>query len=133
MPPIVWTAALESGNRAIDLQHQELVDIINELEVALKGDDAQSEAAQAMQRLDAYVLFHFQTEERLMGDPRVSKAHVQEHVAEHRAFCDEVSRVWGRLAEGAVCGEQVLAWLQRWLADHVARTDRALVRAVGAR
>ena len=65
---IIWGPELQLGHRVIDSQHEELINLLNELNDAVAADHLI--LADVLRRLDAYVLFHFSTEESLMNDAR---------------------------------------------------------------
>jgi len=118
---IVWSAALATGNPVIDRQHEELIMLINALDAAVAAGRDRESLNEAMQRLDAYIVFHFSTEESLMGGLVGASDHVVAHCREHRAFVDEVARQRGDLPA-------LVAYLCDWITQHILRTDRELVR-----
>ena len=130
--PLKWDQSLATGIREIDLQHQELIGLINELEraqlaVSGNGDDAAGRAALAevLPRLSSYVLFHFGTEESMMETVPGRPPHVEKHLQEHRRFAERVAALKGR----EVAPEELAAfvdYLKRWIVEHIQRTDREL-------
>ncbi|MDR2187823.1 MAG: bacteriohemerythrin [Azonexus sp.] len=125
---IIWSAALETGHRQIDLQHQELVVLINELTDALEAGREFEALDDVLPRLSSYVLFHFGTEEMLMPGLPAGNTHAAAHCQAHRNFTDRVKA----LQESAAAGEKLevgpLAdFLKNWLTNHIMNTDRELV------
>lgn len=123
-----WTPALATGIRQIDLQHQELIDIINELEAAHVAGEQARALDEVLPRLSAYVLFHFGTEEAMMAGLRGAERHAERHTAEHREFAAEVAAV-AALRGGPDAGVDLTAlldYLKRWLLGHIMQTDREL-------
>ncbi len=127
--PIHWNSALETGLRHIDLQHQDLVEMINATEAAHR-DGRDAEALQdILPRLTGYVLFHFSTEETLLNSPGVPAEHAAQHRRAHGEFARHVTALKTEAAAGdTVALETLLTYLQRWLVDHIMGTDRELVR-----
>jgi hemerythrin len=131
---IVWNASLETGHRQIDLQHQELVELINELTTALE-DGREAEALDdILPRLGGYVLFHFGTEEMLMSGLPAGNTHAATHFQAHRNFTARVDALRASAAAGEKLEAGPLAeFLQNWLFNHIMVTDRELVALLGTR
>ena len=118
---LVWRAEMATGIRAVDLQHEELVAMINALAeaVAAAADPAALNAL--AQRLDAHIVFHFGTEENLMNTLPRDSEHVVVHRQQHRDFVAELAR----LRELGAFGD-LLSYLENWIVAHIMKTDRAL-------
>ena len=56
---IYWTSAMDTGVRQIDLQHQELVRLINEMERAHAAGQSSTALDDILPSLTTYALFHF--------------------------------------------------------------------------
>lgn len=124
---IVWSSKLETGIRTIDLQHEELIGMINELDEAHRAGSNRSLLNDILQRLGSYVSFHFRTEEALMvGLPKTEK-HASEHLHQHRLFVEQLAAMRLR-AEGEFDGaiNELADFLNSWLYDHILKTDRQL-------
>ncbi|WP_371324270.1 bacteriohemerythrin [Dechloromonas sp. ZY10] len=118
---LVWRAEMATGIRAVDLQHEELVAMINALAEAVVAQ-ADSAALDALaQRLDAYIVFHFGTEENLMSTLPRGSEHVTLHRQQHREFVAELARL---RQSGAF--RELLSYLENWIVAHIMKTDRAL-------
>ena len=61
-----WSDALNTGNRAIDVQHKYLVDIINELAEAIESGSATQNIKKIIHLLQYYTEWHFGREELCM-------------------------------------------------------------------
>lgn len=124
---IVWSSALETGVRAIDLQHEELIGIINELDAAYSAGSSQTLLDGVMQRLESYMIFHFRTEEALMSGLRLAEKHTSEHRQQHHDFVGQVAAIRARVereCDGSM-GELV-DFLNTWLYEHILKADRKL-------
>jgi hemerythrin len=124
-----WGTDLETGIRKIDLQHQELIEMINELDHALKSGDDGHALDRLLPRLSGYVLFHFGTEEAMFrGDPALAE-HAAAHIREHREFSMRVASF-----KGGAPGERrenmarLIDYLCNWTVEHIMKTDKDLVR-----
>lgn len=126
-----WTTTLETGNRQIDLQHQELVDLLDELAAAHASGRDEEALREILPRLASYVLFHFATEEMLMAALPASNAHAVAHRRAHREFSTRIETLQARTA----AGEQpplapLIDYLTSWLREHIMHTDRELVALI---
>lgn len=120
-----WSTELETGVRQIDLQHQELFEIGNQLDQAIADGDLARAVDEVLPRLRAYVLFHFGTEESMFASKLEFAAHRAVHVKEHQEFTDKVRA----LCEQPLSRALLLAFvddMSAWITDHVARTDQEL-------
>jgi hemerythrin-like metal-binding protein len=128
---LIWNAELVTGVRQIDLQHQELIELINELESAHERGQDEMGLADVLPRLTSYALFHFGTEEGLMAKVTMNTADAQNHLNAHRQFTEKVIRM--RAASGENSTEAVallLDYLTSWLREHIMKTDKALAKLI---
>ena len=124
---IRWSSDLETGVRAIDRQHEELIGMLNELDAAHAGGCPQSVLDDVLQRLGTYVIFHFGTEEALMAVLPHNEEHARQHRHEHAGFIEKLA---GLRAQGADNGRQTMEtlidYLNEWLYQHILKSDREL-------
>jgi len=124
---IVWSSKLETGIRSIDLQHEELIGMINELDAAHLAGSNRGLLNDVLQRLGSYVTFHFRTEEALMSGLPQAEKHASEHLHQHRLFVEQLAVMRARAEhepDGAT--SQLVDFLNGWLYDHILKTDRQL-------
>jgi len=125
-----WSSSLATGIRQIDLQHQELIGIINDLERARSGAQWDEAVADVMPRLKAYVMFHFATEESMMKEAGIPLHHFQSHEAEHRAFSGRIEEL-GAQDDPRQYLAGFVEYLKTWLTHHIMKTDMELARLLG--
>ena len=124
---IRWSSDLETGVRAIDRQHEELIGMLNELDAAHAGGCPQSVLDDVLQRLGTYVIFHFGTEEALMAGLPHNEAHARQHRQEHAAFIDKLTGLRAQAADsGRQTMEALIDYLNEWLYQHILKSDREL-------
>jgi hemerythrin len=128
--PLTWNDTLATGVRQIDLQHQELIDIINELEAAHTAGRPSEALGEVLPRLVVYALFHFSTEDALMSD--VTAAHAEVHRREHHDFSQRVAAIQA-LPPEEIDMPELLAFLRHWLLEHIMKTDQDLARQLLAK
>lgn len=124
---ITWSTELETGIRAIDRQHEELIGMLNELDDAHLAGHSPHLLDDVLQRLAGYIAFHFSTEEALLTTLPESDAHAGEHLLQHRCFIEQIAalrQTAGR--DGRQAMSELLAYLNGWLYEHILKTDRQL-------
>ena len=126
--PIKWNDSLATGVRQIDLQHQELIEIINELEAAHAAGRRVEALGEIIPRLRAYVLFHFGTEESLMATV-AAPAHAAKHLQQHEEFATRVAKLDSHRATAADL-DDLIGYLEHWLVEHIMKTDHEMGRLI---
>lgn len=132
---IVWNSRYDTGIRSIDLQHRELVEMINGLRKLPDEVPDGTELAALFQRLNQYIIFHFGHEESLMGSSAVSLEHRRQHAVEHASFARELRSRLDRAtdATGREERDALVEYLKTWLLDHILKTDLELARHLDTR
>jgi hemerythrin len=94
----------------IDQQHQELVNMLNRLNDAVKNNESREDIYRIIDDVISYTRFHFATEERLMvqsGYPEI-----EWHKDKHKQLIQEALRLKGKLD---YVGEQMFTeWFNHW-------------------
>lgn len=134
---IVWQESFATGVDEIDEQHQILVHTLNEANARLT-DESSIELLDAITRdLLSYALYHFETEERLMEEhdyPRERGDDAELHMQQHRAFSAKVVAVREEIKAGRrIPRDELLAFLNNWLINHILNTDKRLGAYIVAR
>lgn len=123
---------MDTGIRQIDMQHQELVSLINEMERAQAGGRSSMALDDILPSLTTYALLHFGDEELLLAQVAEGTAYAEHHLKEHRSFVDEIQRL---IAHRASQSDSDLVtvltlYLADWLVLHISGTDRVLARVL---
>jgi diguanylate cyclase (GGDEF)-like protein/hemerythrin-like metal-binding protein/PAS domain S-box-containing protein len=122
-PPHVllpWSDALNLGLPVIDGQHRRLVDLLNAVGDALRGDAGAAAANAAMQDLVSHTELHFRTEEGLMG--AYGAADLERHRQEHRVLLSDLRCLGAEIEATSVM--LALQHLKAWLVRHIDSLDR---------
>ena len=121
---------MDTGVRQIDLQHQELVRLINEMERAHAAGQSSMALDDILPSLTTYALFHFGDEELLLAQVAEGTAYAEHHLKEHRSFVDEIQRLIASRASQSDSDlvEVLTRYLADWLVQHISGTDRVLAR-----
>lgn len=127
MVHLVWDQYLETGIDAIDAQHRQIVDYINELHDAISHKD-RAVVGETIDHLCDYVATHFVFEENLMekaGYPQTTA-----HKAAHEGFARSITSYKQRFDAGEDIARQLRSGLCIWLVEHIKREDGAYVEKV---
>lgn len=131
MGRLEWDETLETGDSAVDEQHQQLVAMFNQLYDASIEGRGPEVIDDILRGLAEYVSIHFAAEERLMLRTRYSSEATSEHLRQHADLTAQTVQMIGRHRAGELTTVLPLAiFLQDWLANHIRKSDRALVNHV---
>lgn len=122
MTPVEWTPDFQVGSRAMDLQHQQLIEIVNRYRNALNREVPRTELVTIFEEVADYARHHFREEESLMIE------HAYPGYAAHRqVHCRLIDRVTELLlnlrAGDPAAARQVQSFLTHWLTAHILDTD----------
>ena len=120
-----WNPDWETGDPTIDQQHQQLLDQLGRLMMALAEGGELPETERALMLLAHYIDTHFRDEEALM------ERHGYPGLEQHRVIHEDLRRRVTALGE--TYGEDprtipvhVMDFLLSWLKDHLAGEDRLM-------
>jgi hemerythrin len=121
-----WNDRLSVGVARIDADHKHLVDLVNELDDALRAGKAKDALGKTLDGLITYTATHFGREEAEMK--RFKYPGAPAHLKEHAALVKQVLEVQAkyRAGSGTVLTMEVMAFLRDWLLKHIQGTDKAL-------
>lgn len=123
MPLIQWNDSLRVNIAEIDAQHHRLVDMINDLNEAMKIGKGKEILGKIVQGLIDYAQTHFRTEEKYFD--RFGYPEGAMHKREHSAFTAKVSEFKSAFDSGkAALSVEVMTFLSDWLQQHIKGSDR---------
>ena len=128
---IAWDESLSTGHRAIDVQHKYLIDIINELAVAIEKGEAASAVKTILNLLRFYTEWHFEREELCMDRHKCPAAETNKRA--HGQFLETFSRFEAEYRQSG--GSEDIAMrmyreLTTWLVRHIKGVDGQLAPCV---
>jgi len=128
MPLIDWRKDYELGIGAIDHEHRELIELINEMHAALGGDASPEAAVNFLGELYTQVSGHFALEERMMRDAGYDE--VEAHREEHEELLDSIRELMDAYGEDASFdfGDRLAATFRAWFDHHLKGADTRLHR-----
>lgn len=124
MSTFIWNESYSVHVHQFDAQHRKLFEIINELANAMRVGKGEDVIRDVVARLAVYTRTHFLQEEvamRQTGYPQLVA-----HQAQHNQLMTGVEKYKNDLNEGRKPNTiAVLGFLQKWLVDHIQKSDRA--------
>lgn len=117
-----WSQDYSVNIKTIDNQHQELVNILNRLFVAVSKREGDKAIAGILDALMSYTQTHFALEERLMRQAKYKD--IQAHMEEHKKLLDELDLLCKKhLVEEKPIYFEMLSFLKTWLKEHIQGVD----------
>ena len=127
MPLLNWKDEYLLGVEALDFEHQDLFDCVNQVYAQCSRKADYDTVADCLGRLHTRLAAHFALEENTMRE--MKNPHYAAHKAEHDRFLDEVT--------GAVAAfeqefdheqiDELARRVQEWIESHITTFDRQLV------
>ena len=124
MATFLWNESYSVHVRQFDAQHQKLFEIINSLADAMRMGKGEDVIKDVVGQLAVYTRTHFLQEEvamRQTGYPGLAS-----HQAQHNKLMSDVEKYKTELDGGHKPNTiAVLNFLQKWLIEHIQRSDKA--------
>jgi len=122
-----WKSEYSVGIDSIDQQHKKLVNLINQLQTAVKYSTGEEFEREALDELVGYTKTHFSYEEGLMeqnGYPDFDA-----HKAQHVKMIKQVEEVLAEYEKDSdTAMNNALNYLSDWLINHINGTDKQYSR-----
>ncbi len=122
---VVWEDRYKLGHVLIDRQHQQIIEMFNDLYEARFHKIERQVIVEVIDRMARYVREHFSSEEELMAS--VDYPHLEAHRREHEFFVNESRRLNSNRDEPDTDAEHLLVFLRDWLLEHIAKSDKQIV------
>jgi hemerythrin len=127
-----WSADLSVGIAGIDKQHQQLIQLLNELNTAMLAGKGREVYSKTVSGLIQYTQTHFKAEERYFDEFGYPEAAT--HKREHAEFVKKVAGFKAELDAGrASLSVDMLRFLSGWLQTHIKGTDKKYTDFLNAR
>ncbi len=122
MPLIMWNDSLSVGLNEIDSQHKVLINLINDLNDAMKAGKGKEVAGKILTELLNYTHTHFGNEEKYFE--KFKYPDTAGHIKLHRSFTDKIAEFKKDFESGkAGLSLQMMDFLSDWLREHIKGTD----------
>ncbi len=127
VPSLSWNDSFSVGHQDIDQDHQRLFQLFNELSGAMQEGRTQSVISTILDALIDYTAVHFRREEEIMATANFPD--LAAHRKLHEAFVVKALAVRDqfRSSPGNTLAIETLAFVKRWLIDHIQKSDRAYI------
>ena len=127
MSLIEWRDEFSVGVTSVDLEHREMIDLINHLHEMI-GDNASADDVMSMLgEIFAQISAHFALEEKYMRESRYPL--FTEHKADHEVLLDELRDMMDLVEDDGNYDEEGLSRdLERWFTEHFRTHDARLHR-----
>jgi hemerythrin len=126
MSLITWNDSYSVNIREIDRQHLKLVQIINDLNEAMRGGTANDVLVKIIRELVSYTKTHFATEEGYLD--RYGYPDASAHKLQHSAFVNKISEFRDDFEIGRLgVSIEIMKFLKDWLLKHIKGTDMKYV------
>lgn len=123
MGQIIWKESYCVGVEQIDHEHQQMIEMINEVYTLIKDGDDDSAAREVIRKMRNYVETHFSTEESLMRKHEYDGS--TGHIAEHNYFTTKVETLEKEYeADGGINPVEVHRFLSGWMIGHILSCDK---------
>ena len=125
-PLLVWKPEYALGIPAVDHEHRELFDLINDLHATLFQPGSEATVMDFLGELYSKISSHFALEEKLMRDVRY--AGLPAHKSDHERLLDEVRDLMDDYEDGGrVDLDRFAVDLERWFSVHFSTHDASLI------
>ena len=130
MSLITWRAEFSVGVAAVDLEHRELIDLINRLDAEMREYATQSMVVETLGEIYARISAHFALEEKIMREAGYEG--FAAHKQDHELLLDELLDVIDSTdSTGRYDREGLSRDLDRWFSDHFRTHDAKLHQKLG--
>lgn len=127
MMSVKWDPIYSVHIRVIDEQHQRFVQILSQLDDAIRAGNVQIELEGIFEELAAYTKVHFSTEE--MYFDKFGYEGTLEHKASHAACIVALDGYRERAkTDPTTISSELIEFLHDWLADHLVHMDKGYVK-----
>lgn len=117
-----WSNDYSVGIQTIDEQHQELVNILNRLFIAVSRREGSRVIGSILDALMSYTQTHFTLEERLMREANYKD--IDSHMLVHKKLIEELEQLSRKyMLEETPIYFELLSFLRTWLKEHIQGCD----------
>ena len=130
MSLISWKDEFSVGVAAVDLEHRELIELINHLDADMQEYATQTTVVEALGEIYARISAHFALEEKIMREAGYEE--FAAHKQDHELLLDELLEVIDSVdAAGRYDRAGLSRDLDRWFSDHFRTHDAKLHQKLG--
>jgi hemerythrin-like metal-binding protein len=121
-----WNDKLQTGIEIIDNQHRRLIDLVNELNEAMRNKKGKEALGHVLSELKDYTNYHFKYEEKEFEKFGYPQSEV--HKKEHDDLIRQVEELIGQFQKDRLgISIDVLDFLTKWVKNHIMKEDMMYV------
>lgn len=125
MALIEWRDEFKIGIEEVDFEHQELIELINELYVEAKGEDSAMAVMDCLEEIFAKISAHFALEEKVMRDLQYDQ--YEDHKEDHERLLDSIMDIMDEYMDNPALDEEKFSdRLNDWFVKHFSTKDARL-------
>lgn len=127
-----WNKNFEVGIELIDLQHKELVKILNKLASHLANLSTPLVLNEIFDELANYADYHFNSEEKIWKEYFKNDVWLSNHEKTHSSFISEVIKIKENKDNKSLDDviHDIVSFLSKWLAYHILDNDKRMAKVV---
>lgn len=126
---IEWKEEFSVGVPSIDHEHQQLIELINQLNELAQAGRGFDSAIEALGEINVQISAHFALEEKIMRDMRYDA--YADHKADHEELLDELREIMDEVdGDGGYDESRLGGELNRWFSEHFRTHDARLHRKI---
>jgi len=119
---IEWRDEFKIGIEEVDFEHQELIELINELYSETKEADSYMSVIYFLGEIYAKISAHFALEEKIMSDLKYDQ--YEDHKEDHERLLDDIRDIMDEFADEPTLDEEKFAdRLNNWFINHFSTKD----------
>lgn len=123
MSLITWNESYSVNIAEIDKQHQKLIDMLNDLNDAMKKGKGKDALGKILSGLVSYTVTHFKIEEKYFNE--FGYPETAHHKKEHDTFIEKVTDFKDKFeSRNLFLTIDVMNFLSDWLKNHIMGTDK---------
>lgn len=127
MSLIEWKPEFSVGNAAVDHEHSELIEMINDLHATMQQPGSQEPVLDGLSEIYVQISAHFALEEKIMRDAKY--ADYESHKKDHELLLDQLLDIMDGVEEdGSYEEKRLSASLEHWFSAHFRTHDAKLHR-----
>ena len=119
---VEWRDEFKIGIEEVDFEHQELIELINELYAESKKEDSALAVIDYLEEIFAKISAHFALEEKVMRDLQYDQ--YEDHKEDHELLLDDIMDIMDEYADNSRLDEEEFAdRLNDWFVRHFSTKD----------
>jgi len=125
MSLIEWKDEFGVGVTEVDLEHRDLIDLINDLHAVMGAGATQDKVVDTLGEIYTQISAHFALEEKFMRNSKYPA--YPSHKEDHEILLDQLRDIMDRVEDdGSFDEERLSAELEKWFSDHFRTHDSKL-------